>query len=525
MLNLAMALENAARKYPSRTAFIQGAARLSYAEVDRQANALAQALKAAGVRPNDKIALTCPNLLQFPVCYYGILKAGAVVVPLNVMLKTDEIAYHLQDCEARIYLCFEGTAELPMARMGHEAFEKTTSCERMIVITCDNRPSPIAGVATLDEFVAGFNAEHELVARDAGDTAVILYTSGTTGKSKGAELSHSNMVLNAFVSRDLGIKVLNPAQVQTLLIVLPLFHSFGQTVLMNAGVLAANTIVLVPRFDPAAVLELFASEQVTYFAGVPTMYWGLLNAARAQNIDARTKAASLKMCSSGGAAMPPELLRAFEETFGVIILEGYGLSETSPVATFNVTDLPRKVGSIGLPVFACDVRVVDENMNDVPVNTPGEIVIRGHNIMKGYYRKPEATAEAMRGGWFHTGDVARKDEEGYFFIVDRLKDMVVRGGFNVYPREIEDVLMQHPAVSMAAVLGVPNDELGEEVKACVIRKPGVEVTEQELVGWCRERLAAYKYPRIVEFRDSFPMTATGKILKREMRAHASAAAT
>jgi long-chain acyl-CoA synthetase len=259
-------------------------------------------------------------------------------------------------------------------------------------------------------------------------------------------------------------------------------------------------------------------EKINYFSGVPTMFWALLGYAQQHNVDTAPIAENLRLCSSGGSALPVEVLHAFEKTFAVEILEGYGLSETSPVATFNQIGLPRKVGSIGLPVFGVEVRVVDDQDQDVPVNEPGEIIIRGHNIMKGYYKKPDATAETMRNGWFHSGDIARRDEEGYLFIMDRVKDMILRGGFNVYPREVEEVMMTHPAVSMAAVIGVPQEGLGEDVKAFVIRKPGAEVSEQELVEWCKENMAAYKYPRTIEFRDQLPMSATGKILKRELRA-------
>ncbi len=302
-----------------------------------------------------------------------------------------------------------------------------------------------------------------------------------------------------------------------MLIALPLFHSFGQTVQMNAGLYHGNTLVLVARFEPGVVLETMVKEKVNLFSGVPTMYWAMLNYAKEHNFDTATVAEHLRICNSGGASMPVEVLHAFEKTFGVEILEGYGLSETSPVATFNQIGLPRKVGSIGLPIFGCDVRVVDDQDNDVPVGEMGEIVIRGHNIMKGYYDRPEATAEALRGGWFHSGDIARMDEDGYLFIMDRKKDMILRGGFNVYPRELEEVMMTHPAVSMAAVVGVPNERLGEEVKAYVIKRPDAEVSESELVAWCKQNMADYKYPRMIEFRDDLPMTATGKILKRELR--------
>ena len=303
---------------------------------------------------------------------------------------------------------------------------------------------------------------------------------------------------------------------------LPLFHSFGQTSVMNASLYHGSRVVLVPRFEPGAVLEAMVRERVNAFAGVPTMYWALLRHVEAHAVDATPIAAHLRACLSGGAPIPVEILHAFDRRFGVQILEGYGLSETSPVATFNQSGRPRKPGSIGLPIWGCEVRVVDADDRDVPPETLGEIVIRGHNVMKGYYKRPEATAEAMRGGWFHTGDVARMDADGYLYIADRVKDMIIRGGLNVYPREVEEVLHTHPAVSIASVIGVPHAEHGEEVMAFVVRKPDAELTEAALVAWARETMAAYKYPRTITFVDALPMTATGKVLKRELRTRIAA---
>lgn len=353
----------------------------------------------------------------------------------------------------------------------------------------------------------------EMVVTDPHETAIILYTSGTTGKPKGAELSHSNMLMNARLSDNMYPR----ADHDVHLITLPLFHSFGQTVQMNAGIYNRATLVLLPRFSPDAALRLMERENVTIFAGVPTMYWAILNYPGANNYDLQKIARTLRLCISGGAAMPVEVMRAFEAKFNVRILEGYGLSETSPIATFNRLDRPSKIGSVGLPMWGIWVRLVDLHDQDVGTNELGEILIRGHNVMKGYYKHPEATAEAMRNGWFHTGDIGRRDEDGYFYIVDRVKDMVIRGGFNVYPREIEEVLMAHPAVSLAAVVGVSHERHGEEVKAFVVLKHGEQLTEGELVAWSKENMADYKYPRIIVFRETLPMTATGKILKNELR--------
>ena len=517
MLNLAMLIEYHARLHPDWEAIVAGGARLTYGQLDVAAQRVASALSALGVRPGDHVALSCPNTPHFPIAYFGILKAGAAVVPLNVLLKPREIAQHLHDSAARVYLCFEGSVELPMAQMAAEAVARVPSCEHLVVITRDPAGgSPVAGVPTLGALMDRQPRTFETVLRAPDDTAVVLYTSGTTGQPKGAEMTHANMTLNAMASRDMFLGPLGTAP-SSALAVLPLFHSFGQTAVMNAHFLQGNRVVLLPRFEPAAVLEAMLAEQVNAFAGVPTMYWALLRHVEELRIDTAMIAANLRVCSSGGAPLPVEILHAFDERFGVEIMEGYGLSETSPVATFNQYGMPRKPGSVGLPIWGCDVMVVGEDDAEVTQGQVGEIVIRGHNIMKGYFRRPESTQLVLRNGWFHTGDVGRKDEDGYLFIVDRIKDLVIRGGMNVYPREIEEVLIGHPAVSLVAVIGVPDEALGEEVKAFVIRKPGATTTEAELIAWSRETMAAFKYPRVVEFRDTLPMTATGKVLKRELR--------
>jgi long-chain acyl-CoA synthetase len=374
-------------------------------------------------------------------------------------------------------------------------------------------PSPGPATETLAQFTHRQPTAFSSAATSETDTAVILYTSGTTGQPKGAELTHSNMVQNALLANRLF--GLHPHDVH--LTVLPLFHSFGQTVQMNAGFATGATVVLLPRFDAGEALELMQAEQVTFFAGVPTMYHALLNCEPDGRFDIPTIAARMRIAVSGGAALPAALLRRFEERFGVPILEGYGLSETSPIATFNRVDRPRRPGSIGLPVWGVEVQIIRDDGLVAKDGEPGEITIRGHNVMKGYFRRPEATAEAIDAqGWFRTGDIGIRDAGGYLYVVDRKKDLIIRGGFNVYPRELEEVLLTHPEVSLVAVVGVPHPSHGEEVKAFVVRTPGASITEADLIAWCRQNMAAYKYPRAVEFRDGLPMTATGKILKRQL---------
>lgn len=518
MLNLSVLLEESARSYGDREAVVLGDTRLTYAQVNGAANQVANLLVERGIQPGDKVALSCPNLPYFPIVYYGILKAGATVVPLNVLLKGREVAYHLDDSDAKAYFCFEGTAELPIGQAGHQGFEQTDGCEHFFVITVDPAAaSPIEGTETLGAAMGGQQPTFETVETDADDTAVILYTSGTTGQPKGAELRHRNMHSNALTGEALfGADKDNP---DTYLCVLPLFHSFGQTVIMNGGFAYGGTVVMLPRFEADAALKTMAKEGVTFFAGVPTMYWGLLGALEGSGVDVKELAKNLRVAAAGGSALPVEVHKEFEKRFGVTILEGYGLSETSPVASFSPFGADVRVGSIGKPIPEVEMKLINpEDWSDLPDDPEqvGEIAIKGPNIMKGYYNRPDATDEAIRDGWFRSGDLGRKDEDGWYYIVDRSKDMIIRGGFNVYPREIEEVLLTHEAVSLAAVVGVPHESHGEEIKAFVILKDGASVTEDELVAWGKEQMAGYKYPRIIEFRDELPMTATGKILKREL---------
>lgn len=513
MLNLSVLLEDSARRYPQKTAYIFGETRLSFAQVNGAANQVANGLRARGIQPGDKVAISCFNLPYFPIVYYGILKAGAVVVPLSVLLKKDEIVYHLADSEAKAYFCFTGTPDLPIGQMGHQAFDETPGCEHFFLIMPQATDAPgIAGASTLGSLMAGQSPQGQSFAGGAEDTAIIIYTSGTTGRPKGAELTHSNLLQNAILSADLvGIQ-----SSDNLLIVLPLFHIFAMTVLMNAGLYRGATSVLLPRFDPEAVFGLMARHQVSVFAGVPTMYWGLLN-YRDEKFDYQAIAAQLRIAVSGGASLPVQVLKDFEARFHVPIIEGYGMSEGSPVVTFNHPDRPRKAGSIGTPVWGVEVKLVDDKGQTVPTGEKGQLLYRGHNVMKGYYRKPEATAEALQDGWLHSGDVAVQDEDGYYYIVDRTKDMIIRGGFNVYPREVEEVMIQHPAISLVAVVGMPDEQYGEEIKACVVLKAGAVASAEEIIHWTSERIAAYKYPRVIAFMDALPMSATGKILKKELR--------
>ncbi|MEV0573463.1 MULTISPECIES: long-chain-fatty-acid--CoA ligase [unclassified Streptomyces] len=499
MLNLSSLLEHSAREHPGRTALVFGDIRQTYAELLARSRDIARTLRRHGVGRGDKVALSCPNVPDFPAAYFAILRVGAVVVPLNVLLRPQEVAYHLDDSRAKAFLCFEGTPQLPLAEVGRAGFDRADGCAHFLLLGRaghqeDDGTEPVETVATAAE-----------------ETAVILYTSGTTGRPKGAELSHGSMVMNAMVAD----RLFTAAQDEVMLASLPLFHAFGQSAVMNMGLLRGATLVLQPRFDADEALRLMHREGVTFFAGVPTMYWALLGAHATREGQAPPP---LRTAVSGGAALPVEVLQRFGKAFGVDVQEGYGLSETSPVACFNPPGLPPRPGSIGRPVWGVEMKLIDDSWQTVPDDGRGEIAIRGHNIMKGYHRRPHDTASVVRDGWFRTGDIARRDEDGYYYVVDRVKDLIIRGGFNVYPREIEEVLTTHPGVGMAAVVGVPHATHGEDVKAYVIPAPGTELSEADLIAWCRERMAAYKYPRSVEFRDSLPLTSTGKILKRELAA-------
>ena len=506
MLNLATLLRESAKNNPAKPALIINDMSLSYGELDAFASRFGGGLAKLGVEPGKHVALLLPNVPHFSIAYYGAQYAGAAVVPLNVLLTADEIAYHLEDSDAVAIVAWEGFFEQAQA-----AFNRVESCKHLIVAKADRADVQAPdGAHNMTALIGGSEPITDLTNRMPDDTSVILYTSGTTGRSKGAELTHFNMFFNALYAQ----KFLMHMTADTVaLATLPLFHSFGQTVIQNAVLSAGGTVVLLPRFDPKSALELMQKHEVTLFAGVPTMYFALLNYPEADAYSLK-----LKLCVSGGSAMPVEVMKAFDEKYGVNILEGYGLSETSPVASFNVLDKPKKAGSIGLPIWGVEFKLVDADDKTVAAaGEPGEICIKGHNVMKGYYKRPEANEEAFKGGWFHTGDIATCDEEGYYFIVDRKKDMIIRGGYNVYPREIEEVLYGFPGVTEAAVIGIPHESHGEEVKAVLALKEGTSATQDEVIAYCKEKLAAYKYPRVVEFMDALPKGPTGKILKRELK--------
>ena len=519
-LNLASIISHHARLSPQNEAIVWENVRMTYGELDKLSNRVAGALVEMGIGHGDKVALNCTNLPYFPVVYYGIMKAGAAVVPICVLFTAREIEYHLRDSDAKAVFVFEGTPELPMLQSTKTAFDQVETCEHLIVMTADLMgPSPLAGHKTLTQITFDKSEHFETYPTRPDDTCAILYTSGTTGQPKGAELTHLNLWSNVVTGWNIHLSVLDFTDgiQKTCLITLPLFHTTGQTVQMNANLYGGNRVVLLPRFEAKSALDAMVREKVNFWVGVPTMYWGLLKYVDENNYDISEIPKNMKACTSGGAPMPVEVMLAFQEKFGVRVLEGYGLSETSPLATFNHLERPSKPGKVGQPIFGVDVRCFDENDHEVPSGERGEVVIRGTNVMKGYYKRPEATAEAFRNGWFHTGDIGTMDEDGYLSIVDRKKDMILRGGYNVYPRQLEEVIITHPAVSLCAVIGVPDERLGEEVKAFLVLKRGQELTRDEFINWCKSQIAANKYPRHVEFRTELPIGNTGKIFKRALK--------
>jgi long-chain acyl-CoA synthetase len=490
--NLASVLTDSAQQRGDRTAIKLDDVEVTYAQLEEGSARVAALLRQKGVGPGDRVGIMLPNVPYFAVVYYGVLRAGGVVVPMNVLLKGREVTFYLQDPEAKVVFAWHQFADA--ARTGAQE-----AGADLVVVKPGGFEELLAGVEPGDRSV---------VDRADDDTAVILYTSGTTGTPKGAELTHSNLLRNADVILGLG----GITEDDVLLGALPLFHSFGQTCGLNGAMKAGATLSMIPRFDPSKALEIIQRDKVTVFQGVPTMYTGMLNAGDRDAYDV----SGLRLCISGGAAMPVEVMRGFEEAFGCKVLEGYGLSETSPIASFNHPDRERKPGTIGTPVEGVEMKVVDDDGNEVPAGEVGEIVIRGHNVMKGYWRRPDATEEAIRDGWLHTGDMGKVDEDGYFAIVDRKKEMIIRGGYNVYPREIEEVLYEHPAVKEAAVIGIPDDTMGEEVGAAIVLKEGEDSDAAVIRDYVKGEVAGYKYPRRVWFVDELPKTATGKILKREI---------
>ncbi|MFI5429337.1 long-chain fatty acid--CoA ligase [Aeromicrobium sp. UC242_57] len=471
MTNLASNLIATAARHGDNVAVRMDDHVLTYTDLLACANAVAGTLRELGVSRGDRVAVSMPNVPAFPAAFYGALMLGAIVVPMNPQLKGREIDHYFVDSGASVAVTNPGSDDLEAGASRHDV--------ALVVL----EPLIEAPVVAL--------VEVPVVALADDDTAVILYTSGTTGRPKGAELTHRNLDSNA---RTVAETLIQIDETDVIMGCLPLFHCFGLSCGLNAAVTVGACLTMIPRFDGGKALEVVERDSVTVFEGVPTMYSAMLHHPDAGSADL----SSLRTCITGGSAMPVEILHEFEKTFSCEIFEGYGLSETSPVACFNQPGRERKAGTVGFEIDGCSMRVIDAHGKEVPVGERGEIAISGVNIMKGYWNRPDATAEAIPDGWFRSGDVGIKDADGYYSIVDRKKDLILRGGYNVYPREIEEVLYEHAAVAEAAVVGVPHAELGEEVSATVALKAGFSTTPDEIRTFVKERVAAYKYPRLVD---------------------------
>jgi len=501
-ISVAAVLAESAKRTPDNIALVVGEDQIRYSDLWLQTRAYAGALRARGIGPGDAVAVLIPNVPDFARVYYAILSLGAIVVPVHALLKAREIEYVLQDSGAKLLIC-----AAPL--LGEGAAGASASGVDVLTVMAPED----GGFPRLEAEAAGAEPIRTYEPCRPSDTATILYTSGTTGKPKGALGTHFALVEQ---TSTLLTSVMDFRPGDVLFGGLPLFHTFGQTVVLNAGLRAGATIVLMPRFTGADALKLLARHNVNIFIGVPTMYVALLEAAKT----VPDRPAALRYGISGGASLPLAVMDKFRDVYGVEIHEGYGLTETSPVAAFNHVGVEPRPGTIGVPIWGVDIEIarpeVVERIELLPNGELGELVIRGHLLMKGYLNRPEATAEAVVDGWFRSGDLGTKDDDGYLTIVDRKKDMIIRNGYNVYPREVEEVLLTHPAVVSAAVYGIPHEVHGQEVAAAVVLDAGASVTESELIDFASAQLAAYKYPRVVRILSELPLGPSGKILKRKL---------
>ncbi|GAW93343.1 long-chain-fatty-acid--CoA ligase [Calderihabitans maritimus] len=497
--------------FPERPALIFYGQRISYGEFGKLTTRLANALKNLGVRQGDRVAVMGPNCPQWVIAFFGTLKAGGIVVQTNPMSVERELENLLNNAGVETIFVYE-----PLY-LRIKAVAGTTPLKRVIVFNFRPVSSPPEeGVLVFDELLRqGSETVPGIPVDPKEDLAVLQYTGGTTGIPKGVMLTHFNLVANVQQTAEFLKPAVEDPGLECMLTALPLFHVYGMTVAMNVAFALSCPQVLLPKFEVEEVLETIKSYRITLFPGAPTMYVAIINYPEVRKYNL----SSIKACISGSAPLPVQVQRQFEELTGGMLVEGYGLSEASPVTHCNPIIGKRKYGSIGLPFPDTEVKIMDveTGTKELSPGQEGELVIKGPQVMKGYWNNPEETAVVLREGWLYTGDIAKMDEEGYFYIVDRKKDLIIASGFNIYPREVEEVLYEHTAVQEAAVIGVPDVYRGETVKAFIVLKEGASATEDEIIQFCRSRLAAYKVPRLVEFRTSLPKTAAGKILRRLIR--------
>jgi long-chain acyl-CoA synthetase len=494
-VNLITLLTNTAGRRPNHPAIRFKDQTVTFAQLKRRVDSLAAGLSRAGLKPGDVCVLMMPNSIHWVTVYYSLAKLGSVVLPVNFLYRAGEIRHIFRDSGARAFIGHTAYLE--------EARKVMSGLPEMDIRVVD--AGHAAGFTPLEAMFVDQDTSPAYPAQDDEPLAMI-YTSGTTGAPKGAVLTHKNLASNAMTVADMR----HPSPEDVVLGVLPFFHIYGQTSILNASIYLGLTVRLWVHFEAQEVFEAIEEERESILIAVPTAFNRLAEMAEKKP----PRRSSLRFCVSGGASLPVEVLRRFESLFQTTIYEGYGLTECSPVCVENPYGRPTRPGSIGVPIPGFEARVVDERDSDVERGEVGELIVRGPGVMKGYLHQPEATGETLRGGWLHTGDLARQDEEGYLYIVDRKKDMVIRGGYNVYPREVEEVLYTHPAVSEAAVLGVPHPDLGEEVAALVVLRPGTNATSEEIRAFVKERVAPYKYPRLLKLVKELPKSVTGKILKR-----------
>jgi long-chain acyl-CoA synthetase len=493
-------LRDVATRSPAKAALIHQDHPITYAELDASVDQVAAALGSLGIRKGDRVAVMIQNIPHFAYAYFGIARAGGVAVPINVLYTADEVAHILADSEARAILVSEPFAPIL------EGSRSTLAMLEHVVVVGNAR----TGGITYEQFV-GRAASPNDVATDREDLACLVYTSGTTGKPKGAMLTHGNLLSN--LEQMAEVPSLAEREDDVILLVLPLFHIYALNVGLGLTIQVGATSLLLERFDAAGSLDQIERHGVTVLLGAPPMYTAWLNTPGIERRDL----SRVRLAVSGAAALPAPVMEAFRDRLGVTIQEGYGLTETAPGLTSNAMGEVSKPGSIGKALPGVEVRIVDDEGRDVEEGDPGEIVVRGPNIFRGYWRQDAATKEAFRSGWFHTGDVAYRDDDGYLHIVNRKKDLVIVSGFNVYPLEVEEVLYRHPKVAEAAIVGVPHPYTGEAVKAVIALKPGESATEEEIDAFCRRSLARFKCPSIIEFTDALPHTLAGKVLRRALR--------
>lgn len=494
-------MTRSARNYPEEPAVIFNDRVVNYTEYACRVGKLTAGLKKLGISPGDFVALILPNHIEFNISYFAIVTAGAVVVPVNPLYKGPEVSHILGDCKAVAVITVP-----PFAPLVKSLLPELPSLRHIIVMGGGEQEPGMVNYQDL------FDNPVDLSRPPVNeyDLAACMYTSGTTGRPKGAMLTHKNLVFDSHaVTSYIGIE-----HTERFMGVLPFFHAFAATVCILATACTGSSVVILERFLPQQAVKAIDDHRVTVFPAVPSMYAAILAATKDLPPGALS---SLRMFVSGGAAMPLELMRMLEKRFGVVVIEGNGPTEASPISYVNPLHGRRKPGSVGPPLPGVEVRIVDENDHEVPRGTIGEILIRGDNVMKGYLNQPVATEEALRGGWLHTGDMGTMDGDGYVFIVDRKKDMIIVGGFNVYPREVEEVLCTHPKVMEAAVIGVPDELRGEVPRAVIVLMPGETATAREIIKYCQERLANFKCPRQVQFIESLPKMANGKVLKRALK--------